>query len=484
TATDACGNQASYTQYINVSDNSAPVWGNNVSEFVYECGSEAAVVTPGASDDCSEYTVSYTDGEYMQLGCTGAFERVWVAVDACGNASEEFVQYISFEDTTDPTLNGCPADLVLNCDDEIPAPASVTALDGCDSDVQVYYEENILGETPAEGSIADCDLITPARPAGNSCGYSYDWAMMMYNMPNAHRWYQVAGGSLVQYPGGSIHLVAQLENVLNPGTGWNVDVWFEGGWDWAAWSSQSFPTSYKADCGGVDANFASWTYFLLQAGPDAELSGYGNYAGSAINLAHAPANNYFGFQLGDGANNYNAADNAFGGWFSYSGTFRANADQSFTNVSGAGDFAFELDCCPDYTIERQWTAVDCSGNSTTCTQSISFSPSVAANGGSEGQSAINTEAISTERIAGEIQVSPNPANTNAMFTFKAAHEAKTTLELYNLTGKKVADVFIGVVEAGSVYNVNFNVSDLAAGLYTYRLTNGNDVKIDRLIIGK
>ncbi|MFM9003924.1 MAG: hypothetical protein ACKOSR_00185, partial [Flavobacteriales bacterium] len=317
TATDACGNQASYTQYINVSDNSAPVWGNNVSEFVYECGSEAAVVTPGASDDCSEYTVSYTDGEHMQLGCTGAFERVWVAVDACGNASEEFVQYISFEDTTDPTLNGCPADLVLNCDDEIPAPASVTALDGCDSDVQIYYEENILGETPAEGSIADCDLITPARPAGNSCGYSYDWAMMMYNMPNAHRWYQVAGGSLVQYPGGSIHLVAQLENVLNPGTGWNVDVWFEGGWDWAAWSSQSFPTSYKADCGGVDANFASWTYFLLQAGPDAELSGYGNYAGSAINLAHAPANNYFGFQLGDGANNYNAADNGFGGWFSY-----------------------------------------------------------------------------------------------------------------------------------------------------------------------
>ena len=484
TATDACGNQASYTQVINVSDNSAPVWGANVTEFVYECGSDAEVVTPVASDDCSEYTVSYTDGETMQLGCTGAFERAWVAVDACGNASNEFVQYISFEDTTDPTLSGCPADLVLNCEDAVPAPASVTAFDGCDSDVQVYYEENILGETPAEGSIADCDLITPARPAGNSCGYSYDWAMMMYNMPNAHRWYQVVGGSLVQYPGGSIHLVAQLENVLNPGTGWNVDVWFEGGWDWAAWSSQSFPTSYKADCGGVDANFASWTYFLLQAGPNAELSGYGNYAGSAINLAHAPANNYFGFQLGDGANNYNAADNAFGGWFSYSGTFRTNADQNFTNVSGAGDFAFELDCCPDYTIERQWTAVDCSGNSTTCTQSISFSPSASSNGGSEGQSVINTEAISNERIGSEIQVSPNPTNTNAMFTFKAAHQAKTTLELYNLTGQKVADVFIGVVDAGSVYNVNFNVSDLAAGLYTYRLTNGNDVKIDRLIIGK
>jgi hypothetical protein len=51
-----------------------------------------------------------------------------------------------------------------------------------------------------------------------------------------------------------------------------------------------------------------------------------------------------------------------------------------------------------------------------------------------------------------------------------------------MTGKKVADVFMGTVEAGASYNVNFNVSDLATGVYTYRLTNGSDVKIDRLII--
>jgi hypothetical protein len=222
---------------------------------------------------------------------------------------------------------------------------------------------------------------------------------------------------------------------------------------------------------------------LLQAGEGAELTGYGNYAGSVVNLVHAPSNNYFGFQLGDGANNYNAADNAFGGWFSYSGSFRANANQNFSNISGAGDFAFELDCCPDYEIVRQWTAVDCSGNTSTCTQHISFSSNVESNDDNDGQSTINTEAVSNERTS-TIAVSPNPANSNAMFTFKAAHTAKTSIEVFDLTGKKVADVFMGTVEAGASYNVNYNVSDLATGLYTYRLTNGSDVKIDRLIINK
>ena len=201
-------------------------------------------------------------------------------------------------------------------------------------------------------------------------------------------------------------------------------------------------------------------------------------------MVHAPSNNYFGFQLGDGANNYNNAENGFGGWFSYSGVFRANQNLDLSSVTGAGDFAFELDCCPDYTIVRQWTAMDCSGNSVSCSQNISFNANVDSNDDNEGQSTIDTEAISNERLSSTIVVAPNPANNNTMFTFKAAYAAKTSLEVLDMTGKKVADVFMGTVEAGASYNVNFNVSDLATGVYTYRLINGTDVKIDRLIINK
>ncbi|MFM2201728.1 MAG: hypothetical protein RL040_928, partial [Bacteroidota bacterium] len=79
---------------------------------------------------------------------------------------------------------------------------------------------------------------------------------------------------------------------------------------------------------------------------------------------------------------------------------------------------------------------------------------------------------------------PNPATNRTMFTFEAASSAKTTIEIFDVTGKKVADVFMGTVEAGATYNVNFNVNDLTTGIYTYRLTNGSEVKIDRLMITK
>ena len=82
-------------------------------------------------------------------------------------------------------------------------------------------------------------------------------------------------------------------------------------WDWSQWRSQSFPTGFKADCGGEAINHTAWTYFLMQVGEGAELTGFGAYAGSSLNRVHAPANNYFGFQLGDGANNYNGVDNGF-----------------------------------------------------------------------------------------------------------------------------------------------------------------------------
>jgi hypothetical protein len=487
TAYDECQNYTSRVQHIYVSDTHAPYWLENESEFWYECGTTIPVTTPAAMDDCSTFSTSYSDGsitypnpEYL---CEKQFDRTWYAVDTCGNVSVEFVQTIYIYDSTNPVLTGCPQDLVLDCNAQVPNRPIVTAYDACDGNLTPTYTERIIGDMPEEGSIADCGLNTPIRPIGNPCGYDYDWAMAMFSMPEAHRWYRVVSGNLVQFEG-SAHLVAQLENVQNPGTGWNVDVWFEGGMDWASWSTQGMPTSFKADCGGEDANFASWTYFLLQAGSGAELTGYGAYTGSLLNLVHAPSNHYFGFQLGNGANNYNGADNGFGGWFSYNGIFRTQYEDQLLNVSGAGDFALELDCCPDYVIEREWSVYDYCGNYASCLQTISFSSNLGGNGGAGGNTTIASEAVVSSKEGSTVAVSPNPANNNATFTFKAAYAAKTSLEVFDMTGKKVADVFVGSVEAGAEYRIDFNVGNLATGVYTYRLTNGTEVKIERLIISK
>jgi hypothetical protein len=164
--------------------------------------------------------------------------------------------------------------------------------------------------------------------------------------------------------------------------------------------------------------------------------------------------------------------------------FRATPTAPLTSVTGSGDFAFELDCCPDYEIVRQWTAVDCSGNISTCSQTISFSASVASSGGTAGQNSNLEEATSNVHLENEIGASPNPTNNHTTFTFRVATADKTSFEVLDMTGKKVADLYSGIADADKIYSVQYDVRDLAPGVYMFRLINGLEVKIDRLIVGK
>jgi hypothetical protein len=482
-ATDACGHSTTAMSHYTIYDNVAPEFDQELTDVTVQCESDIpAPVEVTATDNCGQAYVSVEILEVESDTCGNQILYVqYTAHDDCDNTNYTGY-YITVNDDTDPVLEGCPDDLVIGCTDEIPAPADVTVSDNCDQNITVSYEQFYFGSEPTEGSIADCNLTTPIRPAGNPCGYPYDWAMAMFGLPTQHRYYNVHNGSFVRFPNGTAHLTADLRNVQNAANGWHIDVWFANEMEWSDWSSQGFPTSFKADCGGVAANHFDWLYFILQAAPGAELEGFGGYAGSSLNLTHAPANHYFGFQLGDGANNYNAGDNGFGGWFSYNGYFQVN-QVPFGNdngtISGAGDLAFELDCCPNYHIIRQWTATDCSGNTSTCSQMISFGDTQDSNAGIVTQPGKLEKPSENEMI---VNVAPNPTNDNTLFTFVTTSAGKTTLEIYDLSGKKTADVFIGEVEAGIEYKVNYNVNTLATGVYMYRLTNGDAKEIGRIIV--
>ncbi len=483
TAVDNCNNDRVVSRTISIVDNDGPVFVDNLqTSFQFECGSSYATPAPVAEDNCSEVaSVTSNDGPINYSGnCAGSFARTWTATDACGNSSN-FVQLITIVDTTAPVLNGCPSDIVLDCEAEAPAAANVTASDVCDNNVDLDFDEFWIGDTPAPGSIADCKILTAVLPENNPCGYPADWGVALFHLPLEYRYYEIVDGNWIRYAN-RVEVSMQIRPVQIGNSqpidgGWNVTMEFDNGSSAEEWFSGIH--GFKADCGGIAANANEWEYFILQSG--ANMTGYGAFAGSSLSLAHAPVNEYFGYQLGTGANNYNGAENGFGGWFTYSGTFRPNQNTALSNVSGAGDVCVELDCCPRYEIHRQWTATDCAGNTTTCNQVISWSHSVASD--NEGSNVANNYAVETGRTA-SITAQPNPANNNTLFTFRAANTAKTSVEIFDLTGKKVADVFVGSVEAGAEYRVDFNVSNLATGVYTYRLTNGSEVKIDRLIISK
>ena len=88
------------------------------------------------------------------------------------------------------------------------------------------------------------------------------------------------------------------------------------------------------------------------------------------------------------------------------------------------------------------------------------------------------------RSGSTVSVYPNPATVKTLFSFVPANTGVTFLEIYDITGNKVADVFNRKVDAGIQYRVDYDVNALPTGVYMFRLTNGSEVFTDRLIINK
>ena len=69
---------------------------------------------------------------------------------------------------------------------------------------------------------------------------------------------------------------------------------------------------------------------------------------------------------------------------------------------------------------------------------------------------------------------PNPFNPSATIRFELAETATARLEVYSVTGKRVATLVDDRLPAG-VHSVDFDASALASGVYMYRLSAGGTV---------
>ncbi len=78
---------------------------------------------------------------------------------------------------------------------------------------------------------------------------------------------------------------------------------------------------------------------------------------------------------------------------------------------------------------------------------------------------------------------PNPFNptTNIRFTLQQA--GNVSLKVFNMLGQEVATLINGRISAG-VQTVQFDASDLASGVYLYRLQAGNKVQTNKMLLIK
>jgi hypothetical protein len=78
---------------------------------------------------------------------------------------------------------------------------------------------------------------------------------------------------------------------------------------------------------------------------------------------------------------------------------------------------------------------------------------------------------------------PNPFNPSTTFEYSVDRTVKVRLQVYDLLGRVVATLVDGV-QSAATYRVSFDASNLASGMYLYRLETPNQVLTKQMILVK
>ncbi len=177
TATDACGNDITCLQTIEVEDTTDPVI-TCPADTTVECDADSSSGSNGvatATDNCdtnltiseSDISTQTADGSCSDFGY--AIVRTWTATDACSNANS-CDQVITVEDTTDPVIT-CPADTTVECDADSSSGSNgvATATDNCDTNLNI--SESDVSTQTSDGTCSDHTyVITRTWTASDACG--------------------------------------------------------------------------------------------------------------------------------------------------------------------------------------------------------------------------------------------------------------------------------------------------------------------------
>ncbi len=82
----------------------------------------------------------------------------------------------------------------------------------------------------------------------------------------------------------------------------------------------------------------------------------------------------------------------------------------------------------------------------------------------------------------QVVVYPNPMSEKASIDFIMPKDENVTLEVFNVKGEKVADLFNGQVKSGVKQSVIFSNNNYAEGVYIYRLTTSEGAYTGNIVI--
>ncbi len=136
---DDFGNPYQCTADLTIEDTTPPVCPTPPADLMLQCADDVpAPVDLTATDNCSDDITVGPTADITPGNCPNQFTmvRTWTFVDDCGNQCS-VSQTIEVNDDTPPVCPTPPADLMLQCADDVPPPVDLTATDNCDGDITV-----------------------------------------------------------------------------------------------------------------------------------------------------------------------------------------------------------------------------------------------------------------------------------------------------------------------------------------------------------
>lgn len=99
-------------------------------------------------------------------------------------------------------------------------------------------------------------------------------------------------------------------------------------------------------------------------------------------------------------------------------------------------------------------------------------------------STVSNESLESVDIFSLDQNYPNPFNPSTTIRFTLANSAPVNLSVYDVTGRKVVQLLDGEMRSGGAHQVLFNASELASGLYFYRIEAGSFIQMKKMMLIK
>jgi hypothetical protein len=165
TARDACGNTATASQAVTVTDRTAPVFAALPAPQTIECPATPQFAIASVTDACdAQPQVTFQDVT-TPGACLGerTVTRTWTARDACGNTSTA-QQMIHVVDRTAPVFAALPGPSTIDCP-ATPLFATAIATDACDAMPTVTFVDHTQ-----PGTCAGRYTVTRTWTAVDDCG--------------------------------------------------------------------------------------------------------------------------------------------------------------------------------------------------------------------------------------------------------------------------------------------------------------------------